>query len=136
MSRPSDFTDAHERHWQDAELLFEHNRWANADQLYGLSAECGLKAVMQQLGMLVDDTGRPPIKYREHVNRLWPVFQDFANDHDGARYVEMLPGGSPFANWAIEDRYAKRDDFHQAGVASHREATEQIARMVLVARQD
>ena len=53
MSHLADFHDAHLRHWQDAELLFRHDRWANADQLYGLSAECGLKAVMRLLEMPV-----------------------------------------------------------------------------------
>lgn len=42
----SDFFNAHQRHWKDAELLYKEKRWANADHLYGLSAECGLKAVM------------------------------------------------------------------------------------------
>ena len=136
MSKPSDFADAHERHWQDAELLFEHHRWANADQLYGMSAECGLKAVMQELGMPLDDTGRPEREYRKHVNELWLVFQDFASGRDGARYLKMLPSGNPFANWAIDDRYGKSDDFRPTEVVPHREATEQIARMVLVAGQD
>lgn len=132
----TDFVDAHSRHWQDAELLFEHQRWANADQLYGLSAECGLKAVMEKLGMPFDDIGRPERKYREHVNKLWPVFQDFANGRGGARYLEMLPRGNPFANWAIDGRYGKSDDFRFADVAPHRVATEQIARMVATTRQD
>ena len=41
MPHPADFVDAHHRHRADAELLFEHHRWANADRLYGFSAECG-----------------------------------------------------------------------------------------------
>jgi len=45
MNWPEDFLDAHERHWEDAELLFGNRRWANADHLYGLAAECGLKAL-------------------------------------------------------------------------------------------
>lgn len=131
MTKPSDFADAHTRHWQDAELLFAHDRWANADQLYGLSAECGLKAVMQVLGMPpVDETGRPATEYRKHVNALWQVFQDFASDRDGARYLEMLPSGSPFSNWAIEDRYANRNDFRREDVELHRAATQEIASMV------
>ena len=42
-----------ERHWLDAEQLFHLTppRLANADQLYGLSAECGLKALMHKWGM-------------------------------------------------------------------------------------
>ncbi|MDE0002871.1 MAG: hypothetical protein OXQ29_09265 [Rhodospirillaceae bacterium] len=41
MPHPADFLDAHRRHWCDAELLFNDSRWANADQMYGFSAECG-----------------------------------------------------------------------------------------------
>jgi hypothetical protein len=59
MTYPADFADAHRRHWEDAELLFAHDRWANADQLYGFSAECGLKTVMQALGMNTDAAGVP-----------------------------------------------------------------------------
>ena len=61
MPHPADFHDAHRRHWQDAELLRKHGRWANADQLYGFSAECGLKAVMKALGMAVDSMGVPEL---------------------------------------------------------------------------
>ena len=45
VTHSADFSNAHNRHWQDAELLFCDRRWANADHLYGFSAECGLKAV-------------------------------------------------------------------------------------------
>ena len=42
-----DFLDAHLRHWTDAELLYAAQRWANADHLYGISAECGLKGLTE-----------------------------------------------------------------------------------------
>lgn len=64
MTLPVDFVDAHRRHWADAELLFDHERLGNADQLYGFSAECGLKAVMTGLGMPLDPSGRPPASTR------------------------------------------------------------------------
>lgn len=85
MTYPADFTDAHRRHWEDAELLFARNRWANADQLYGFSSECGLKAVMKALGMPVDPTTGTPVKkvHREHVQDLWPVFTGFARGRKG-----------------------------------------------------
>ncbi len=38
-----DFGDAHIRHWKDAELLYCVQHLANADHLYGMAAECGLK---------------------------------------------------------------------------------------------
>jgi hypothetical protein len=50
----ADFLDAHERHWQDAELLLTNQRLANADHLYGMSAECGLKRLMLAFGMTYD----------------------------------------------------------------------------------
>ncbi len=48
MTHPAAFADAHRRHWEDAELLFAHERWSNSDQLYGFSAERGLKTVMME----------------------------------------------------------------------------------------
>jgi hypothetical protein len=39
----TDFLDAHERHHDDADHLHANARHANADHLYGVSAECGLK---------------------------------------------------------------------------------------------
>ena len=68
MPRPADFADAHRRHLEDAELLFDRERWAKADHLYGLSAECGLKAVMRSLGMPVDAVGMP--REREHRQHM------------------------------------------------------------------
>ncbi|WHF34964.1 hypothetical protein [Aeromonas salmonicida] len=43
----ADFLDAHARHWDDAESLLQAQRWANADHLYGMAAECGLKQLMR-----------------------------------------------------------------------------------------
>ena len=116
-------------------MLFDSGRWANADQLYGFSAECGLKSVMQHLGMPLDE-GLPPREYRMHVNELWRAFQDFAHRHDGARYLQHLPDGDPFADWAIDDRYAHRSAFSQHSVAPHREAARTVGRMADLATQD
>lgn len=49
----ADFLDANARHQHDADLLFDRQRWANADHLYGLAAECGLKRLMVTFGMLL-----------------------------------------------------------------------------------
>lgn len=61
---PVDFRDAAERHWEDAEHLMNNDRLANADHLYGLSAECSLKAVMCALGMPIFSDGSPMHPYR------------------------------------------------------------------------
>ena len=135
MIYPADFADAHRRHWEDAELLLGHDCWANADQLYGLSAECGLKAVMQVLGMPVDQRGRPPQNYSKHVQELWPIFVTFAQNRNGARFLSILPAGTPFNEWSHHNRYAARRHFHRANVEPHREAARGVIRMAQLAAQ-
>ena len=137
MGYPVDFHDAHLRHWDDAECLFEDGRWANADQLYGLSAECGLKAVMLVSRMPVGRFGVPTQReHRQHVNILWPEFKKFVRGRIGGRYLNMLPGGNPFASWSIEDRYAHSGHFNYASVSPHRSAADGIRKMVRHARED
>ena len=132
MAYPADFSDAHSRHWEDAELLYDDERWANADQLYGFSAECGLKAVMLVLGMDVHPTtGKPKEKeHQTHLKELWPEFTDFVARRDGARYLGMLPTDTPFDNWSHHDRYANRSPFARATVDPHRDAARTIRGMV------
>ena len=128
MTLTADFIDAHERHWEDAELLFECHRWAGADHLYGLSAECGLKALMEASGMKVDETGMPPPDYRKHVSELWPLVVDF-REQDSELW-DKLPDGEPFGDWSHHDRYAHRRSFRSDNVRRHRHAAEEIYRMV------
>ena len=135
MRHQADFHDAHLRHWQDAELLFWYSRWANADQLYGLSAECGLKAVMLGLGMKVGHHGAPIREYKKHLPQLWSKFTRFMGTRNGARYLSLL-AGNPFARWSIENRYAHRRHFNNASVTPFRSAADGVRRMVRHAQQD
>lgn len=129
MTRPmhgADFADAHRRHWEDAELLFAHDRWANADQLYGYSAECGLKLVMASIGMVVGPKGVPEHRYRVHVQDLWPQFIAFAERREGARYLALMPPDEPFADWSPHDRYAHRKHCDRSNASRHRKAAEKV----------
>lgn len=140
MTAPdADFRAAQRRHWEDAEFLFAKGRWPNADQLYGFSAECGLKAIMVGEGMMsIDDTtGKPAQKFRKHIDIFWQIFCDHMGDrredHMGGRrewaYLRQLPGGEPFADWSTDDRYASGECFDENRVKQRREATWQIASM-------
>lgn len=131
MTRDPDFADAHRRHLEDAELLHDGSRWANADHLYGLSAECGLKAVMSIHGIPIEGK-----KYRKHVPDLWSVFEGFARGHSGKAYLKLLPDGVPFADWSIDGRYANRRDFESGNVMPHRDAARRIRLVVQNAEQD
>lgn len=67
----ADYLDAHNRHWQDAESLFDSNRSANADHLYGMAAECGLKRLMLAFGMKFDSAkDRPSSTDDRHLDSL------------------------------------------------------------------
>ena len=130
MTHPADFADAHGRHWEDAELLFDRKRWANADHLYGLSAECGLKAVMRSLGMPVDAGEKPRGKYMQHMPGLWPVFLDFVDRRSDMPAARTIPDGECFRDWSIHDRYAHRQWFRRDNVETHRRGAQEILDMV------
>ena len=127
MIHPADFADAHRRHLEDAELLFDRERWANADHLYGLSAECGLKSVMESAEFW-EEPGNPPEKYRVHVHELWPLFVDWIETSCELWYE--FPDDEPFCDWSHLDRYAHRGHFQSSEVQAHRDAAERIYRMV------
>lgn len=134
-THPSDFVDAHQRHWEDGNLLRDHARWANAAYLLGFSAECGLKAVMRAAGwMAVDAEGMPERQYRKHVQHLWPVFEGLARNREGARYV--LCAGNPFHDWSHHNRYADGSHASEGNVDRYREAAHEVVRIVQLVLTD
>lgn len=127
MTPTADYADAHRRHWKDAELLFDHERLGNADQLYGFSAECGLKAVMTAL--------KEPLIYI-HVEELWPKFKRWTSGRKGGRFRRQLPQGDPFAGWSTDDRYAHTSYAQNEVVKQHRCAAQGVWRMIRGAELD
>ncbi len=127
MAHSADFANAHVRHWRDAELLFQAGRWANADQLYGLSAECGLKAVMVADGLPIDPAGSPSNrKYRKHVDALWHIFRAFVQGRRTGDLLHHLPQPNPFTSWSVENRYANGVHFNRQSVDPHRTAARRV----------
>ena len=133
----SDFLDAHERHLEDAELLWEKDRLANADHLYGVSAECGLKGLMLAFGMPFDsnlDQPRPREgKDRVHANGIWGRYEVYRSGHvSGAGYPLTSP--NPFDDWHVCQRYAHRTKFDAERVQRHRMGAEEVQKIVKEAR--
>ena len=136
-SWPADFLDAHERYWEDGERLFGGGRRATADHLYGLSAECGLKALMVASGMPTDSQGNPAEKkYWIHVDQLWDTFLTFAQGRILERYVALLPHINPFGDWSVWHRYANRSHFAEGVVQAHRSGAHAVRRVVTQAQRD
>lgn len=122
----TNFLDASDRHFEDAELLLAQAREANADHLFGLSAECSLKAVMLALGMAVSTDGAPKDKgHKVHMPELWAAFQSFAEGSLASRYLEPLDKSNPFSGWSVDQRYWARAAITASATSSHRAAADQ-----------
>jgi hypothetical protein len=131
----TDFLDAHERHWVDAERLYAAQRWANADHLYGMAAECGLKALSEKFKCSPLVRGdffhimEPPTK----PSNAWDRYESYRSGHtDGAKY--LLPPQNPFTNWDVSQRYAHQSCFDQAHVDPHRLGAELVQQLIKKAR--
>ena len=132
LIHPADFSNSHIRHWRDAEFLFGAKRWANADQLYGFSAECGLKAVMVTNGLSIDGKGSPRAKkYKTHINDLWDAFHAFIEGRQTGNLLQHLPRSNPFRVWSHHNRYASGSHFDKNAVGQHRDAARQVHRFYL-----
>jgi hypothetical protein len=99
------FHKASERHWKDADLLEKQLRPENADHLFGLSAECAIKAAMATLGAPLKSNGDLSDQYQLHVDQLWDKFQHFAQGPHLSRYAALLGRSNPFRDWRIIQRY-------------------------------
>jgi hypothetical protein len=126
-----DFYDAHQRHWDDAEQLYTAERWANADQLYGLAAECGLKKLMLLFGMPFDSVRDSPQNFsdRVHANGAWDRYETYRSGHHaGTHYGIAEP--NPFADWDISQRYANQSLFDMAYVNPHKFGAKKVNEMI------
>ena len=133
MYLQADFLDAHERHRRDAEFLNQAHRWANADHLYGIAAECGLKHLMRVFGMEVDSLGRP--KGKDKVHDVWERFESYRSGHpQGTRYA--LPTENPFHDWDVSDSYAHQSNFNQARAQSRQAGVQIVCELIKKARME
>jgi hypothetical protein len=127
----ADFLDAHQRHFDDAERLFRSGRLANADQLYGIASECGLKRLMVAFGMAVDADGAPTDfkKDRKHVDAIWARYETYRSRHQpGTGY--LLPTSDPFGDWDVSQRYAHQGNFDVARVLPHKAAAQIVCELI------
>jgi hypothetical protein len=130
----TDYQKAARRHYDDAELLYDNSRWANADQLYGIAVECILKAIMVGLGAPVNSATGDLTKHKKHLPQIWREFDSFAKGRSGAKYAGLLPSTKPFDNWAIEQRYSDGSVFDKAWVELHFKGTIQVFKILTAAQ--
>ena len=117
-------------------MLFGSERWANADHLYGLAAECGLKRLMIAFGMLVTTSGDPQHRNdRVHADQVWIRYETYRSGHgSGSGYA--LPSPNPFNNWHVSQRYVAQTNFTQNHVNAHRTGADLVRKLIQQAQRD
>lgn len=112
-------------------MLWNTKRLANADHLYGMAAECGLKWLMTGLGMKVDpETGTPlDRKDRVHADEIWKRYETLYREQREAR---GLPSSKPypFENWHVSERYIRSRHFTVSHVKAHRNGAAYVKQLV------
>jgi hypothetical protein len=114
-----DYENASERHLHDAELLFVQapQRLANASHLFGISAECSLKAIARSFNPHATFSGR-----NGHIPRLFFELQNVssaigANEGLVSQIAALEP---QFIHWDVGQRYASQANFLPEQVAIER----------------
>lgn len=115
------------RHWGDALLLDREKRLENADQLYGLAAECAIKTVLHMLpafsngSCLLDE-------YKHHINVLWNKAGHQSIEKVSRTLSALLRARNPFYDWHVDRRSDRRFRRHRvAGPCSFAGCTERLA---------
>ncbi len=127
----TDYLDAHDRHWDDAERLYAAHRWANADHLYGMAAECGLKRLMLAFSMRFDRARDKPSGKADivHADGAWARYDSYrCGHHRGVAYA--LTACNPFSDWHVTQRYAHQNHFDAARASAHQAGAGQVSQLV------
>ena len=130
MPVPEDFSNAASRYWLDANFLHNDSRLATADHLFGVSAECALKAVMVSL------SGAKLLRrYKVHLPYIWDEFIAYMPSSGTNAYASFL-AANPFTSWDVGDRYGHDSAFPQTRVDNHRNAALQAQKVLEQAKLD
>ncbi|MEK7704493.1 MAG: hypothetical protein AAB426_05995 [Myxococcota bacterium] len=119
------YDEAAMRHYRDGELLRREDRVANADQLYGLAAECAIKSALVCLTGSASD-GQLVTQYKEHIDRLWDIAPVQGLQKRYPRLAAVLKALRPFDDWSIRQRYEGDDAVGPDALEHHRRAASRI----------
>jgi hypothetical protein len=126
----------------DANSLLANNRSANAGQLYGFVAECGLKALLIACGVPADANGEIPShhRFRQHVpklpDRIVAEGHLIPNSSRAGQYLTSLTHLSKFGNWLVDHRYWREAALPLTSVTAWKAAAEEILLMIDKAKED
>lgn len=120
-----DYTDAAQRHFDDAKLLHQQmpSRLANASHLYGIAAECSIKRIMRGSG----NNGKVPKGSDGHI----PVLLRELESHSAAKGSAALlrrvrKCATGLMNWSIHQRYENQSGFFSEVVDAEADSAQKL----------
>lgn len=137
ITKAVDFRHAAGRHYSDGNLLWANNRHANAGQLYGFTAECGIKWLLAWNGYPSDPkTGdiekEKKKKFRAHIHELIKnihMLNTFLEGRGASKYLAMIPNIRKFSDWKTDHRYYV-DSALPSSVADWKKAAHETMQML------
>lgn len=108
MAFSSDMPAAARRHLEAGNKLKIGNRRDVAGYLYGLSAECAIKALMLEAGFRPTKERSDP--FYLHFPQLRTLLLDSLQGRRAGTLSRLVVNANFFSNWAIEMRYSKGDE--------------------------
>ena len=133
---PVDYVESARRHMQDAKILMDADRQANAGQLLGFSVECGLKALLVACGVPIDADGSvtDKSKFKKHMpelnNRLILSGHLIPDGPRSTHYQAMLPNVDKFSDWKVDHRYFRESALSLASLPQWMLAAQEIGEML------
>jgi hypothetical protein len=148
LNHGTHYREAARRHLFDGDMLFDAHRKANAGQLYGFVAECGMKALLVACGVPEGADGgiadRTPagvkIPFRKHMPFLWDnIVSNGVLIPDGAlsaKYMAHVQSLICFDDWSVDHRYWEDNAFPHGSLVNWRSAAHDVAAMLDMAVED
>lgn len=115
MSRTPNMPVAARRNLAAADVLPE-TRYHVAGYLYGLAAECAVKAMMEELGIRSKSTDRRSDPYYQHFPVLLSASRDAASGRRSGTLTRILNQPNFMTGWSTDIRYSATGDVTPAEV--------------------
>jgi hypothetical protein len=125
-TRRVDYLMSARRHRQDAETLVNAGGKPNAGHLFGLSVECGLKAMLINMGAATTSDGSIVDGLRSHLPQLINDMTALPDGRPASALHAAVPHLSKMHDWRIEHRYWRAKDLPLGSLDNWRAAAKEL----------
>lgn len=121
-----DFPAAARRHLAAADSLSMGHRRDVAGYLYGLAAECALKAMMREAGLqFIVSASRRDDPFWAHFPELRTLLRDALQGRRGTPLVTYVQNEAFMSNWSTRMRYSNGRDIRNEWIAAWQQQARQ-----------